>query len=121
MSFPRLADVLTVASSRNGTSPNVDVRPSTQEPPGREAARLREISAEERARVTERLQELARAAGRELEFRVDEASDRVVISVRDQRTGELIWQIPDEAALRIAQRLESELDEVRSVLFEDKA
>jgi uncharacterized FlaG/YvyC family protein len=63
---------------------------------------------------------MARASGRELEFRVDEASDRMVIVVRDQRTGELIRQIPDATALRISQRLESQVEAMRSILFEGR-
>jgi flagellar protein FlaG len=63
---------------------------------------------------------MARDSGRQLEFRVDEASDRMVIVVRDQNTGELIRQIPDATALRIAQRLESQVEAMRSVLFEGR-
>ena len=85
-----------------------------------DAAYVRELAAEERARIAERLQEMARATGRALEFRVDEASDRMVICVRDQRTGELIRQIPDATALRISQRLESQVEAMRSVLFEGR-
>jgi flagellar protein FlaG len=85
-----------------------------------DAAHVRELAAEERARIAERLQEMARATGRELEFRVDEASDRMVIVVRDQSTGELIRQIPDATALRISQRLESQVEAMRSILFEGR-
>ena len=67
------------------------------------------------------MQDLARASGRQLEFRVDEASDRLVISVRDERTGELIRQIPDATALRISQRLQSQAEALRHVLFEGQA
>jgi flagellar protein FlaG len=78
------------------------------------------LAADERARIAERLQELARDSGRQLEFRVDEASDKMVIVVRDQNTGELIRQIPDATALRISQRLESQVEAMRSVLFEGR-
>jgi uncharacterized FlaG/YvyC family protein len=44
----------------------------------------------------------------------------MVIVVRDQSTGELIRQIPDATALRIAQRLESQVEAMRSVLFEGR-
>ncbi|MCU0759127.1 MAG: flagellar protein FlaG [Steroidobacteraceae bacterium] len=54
-----------------------------------------------------RMEEYARSAGRSLQFRVDQDSGRVVVSVRDLSTGELIRQIPSEAALRIAQDLGS--------------
>jgi len=79
------------------------------------------MAAAERERIAQRLQETMRASGRDLEFRVDEASDRVVISVRDGRTGELIRQIPDDTALRIAQRVEARVEQMRSVLLEDRA
>ena len=49
---------------------------------------------------------------------MDEASDKMVIVVRDQDTGELIRQIPDATALRISQRLQSQVETMRSVLFE---
>jgi flagellar protein FlaG len=76
--------------------------------------------ATERARVAEKLQEMAREAGRNLEFRVDEASEKMVIVVRDQSTGELIRQIPDATALRISRRLESQVEAMRSILFEGR-
>ena len=85
-----------------------------------DVARTSEMVATERARVAERLQEIAREAGRNLEFRVDEASEKMVIVVRDQSTGELIRQIPDATALRISQRLESQVEAMRSILFEGR-
>ena len=80
----------------------------------------RELRPEERLKIAERLQDLARASRRQLEFRVDQDSNRVVISVRDERTGELIRQIPDATALRISQRLESQVEAMRSILFEGR-
>ncbi len=44
-------------------------------------------------------------SGRSLEFRVDDASGRTVVSVRNPQTGELIRQIPNEEVLRIASAL----------------
>ena len=85
-----------------------------------DVARTSEMVATERARVAEKLQEMAREAGRNLEFRVDEASEKMVIVVRDQSTGELIRQIPDATALRISQRLESQVEAMRSILFEGR-
>ncbi|MCP5472196.1 MAG: flagellar protein FlaG [Sinobacteraceae bacterium] len=52
-----------------------------------------------------KLEEIARSIGRQLQFRVDQDSGRVVVSVRDTSTGELIRQIPSETALRIAEDL----------------
>jgi flagellar protein FlaG len=86
-----------------------------------ESPPARELRPEERLKIAERLQDLARASRRQLEFRVDQDSNRVVISVRDERTGELIRQIPDATALRISQRLESQAEARRHVLFEGHA
>jgi flagellar protein FlaG len=42
-----------------------------------------------------------------LQFSVDSASGRTVVSVRDMATGDVIRQIPSEEALRLAQALGS--------------
>lgn len=44
-------------------------------------------------------------SGRELEFRFDDASGQMVVSVRDASTGDLIRQIPGEEVLRMARML----------------
>ena len=46
-----------------------------------------------------------KSSGRELEFRVDEGSGQMVVSVRDAASGDLIRQIPGEAVLRMARAL----------------
>jgi len=55
--------------------------------------------------AVERLNEQVRKNSYNLNFTVDEASDRVVVSVRDVRSGEVIRQIPNEATLRMAEHL----------------
>ncbi len=52
-----------------------------------------------------RMERYVASVGRSLQFRVDEDSGQVVVSVRDPSTGELIRQIPSEAALKIAEQL----------------
>ncbi len=44
---------------------------------------------------------------RNLSFRVDEAADRTVITVRDSETDEVIRQIPSEEVLSIARRTQA--------------
>jgi len=46
-----------------------------------------------------------KSSGRELEFRVNEDTGRTVITVRDSATGEVIRQIPNDEALRLARSL----------------
>jgi flagellar protein FlaG len=71
--------------------------------------------------ATAQIERYMRSSGRDLQFRVDDDSGRVVVSVRDSGTGELIRQIPSEAALRIAKSLEQGAAAVDSLLIEDKA
>jgi flagellar protein FlaG len=54
--------------------------------------------------VAQQIEDYVRQSGRSLQFQVDEGSGRIVVSVRDAATGELIRQIPDEALLALAQR-----------------
>jgi flagellar protein FlaG len=46
-----------------------------------------------------------RSVGRQVQFSIDSASGRTVVSVRDADTGDMIRQIPSEEALRLAQSL----------------
>lgn len=86
--------------------------------PVRPAAALAEAA--HRIDLGEALDELAaRAAesGAALDFRVDNESGRVIVSVVDRRDGTVLRQMPSEEALRIARNLaryETYLIEVRA-------
>ena len=54
----------------------------------------------------EKINSRMRADGRALSFSVDETADRTVITVKNSETGRVVRQIPDEALLRVAHRLE---------------
>ena len=59
----------------------------------------------------------AAESGASLDFRIDEDSGRVVVSVVDRRDGTVLRQMPSEEALRIARNLaryEPHLIEVRA-------
>ncbi len=61
-----------------------------------------------RERVVEAAQQVEQffqSVRRNLHFREDEASGRVVVSVVDAETGEVIRQIPPEQVMRMAERL----------------
>ncbi|HEY7641662.1 MAG TPA: flagellar protein FlaG [Steroidobacteraceae bacterium] len=54
-------------------------------------------------KVAQQLESFLKRVSRELEFHVDDASGRMVCSVRDAQTGDLIRQIPNEEVLRLAE------------------
>jgi len=59
--------------------------------------------------VTRQIDTFLRSTNRALQFRVDDASGRMVVSVTDAETGEVIRQVPGEEALRMAERIEAQI------------
>jgi flagellar protein FlaG len=66
--------------------------------------------------VAERIRRYLRESGRELDFHVDADTNRVVVTVRDRQTGEIIRQIPSEEILRIARSLPSPIEHLVDLL-----
>jgi flagellar protein FlaG len=67
--------------------------------------------------VTRQIDSFLRSINRSLQFRLDETTGRMVVSICDAETGEVIRQVPGEEALRIAQDLENHL----SGMLDEKA
>lgn len=76
-----------------------------KELPRREVA---EVPEEELSTVVASLNDYAQSVKRDLQFSMDEASGRTVITVKDSETEEIIRQIPPESALALASYLRSE-------------
>jgi len=55
-----------------------------------------------------KLNEFVQKTNRNLDFQIDEESGKTVIKVYDSITAKLVRQIPDEAALELAKKLNSE-------------
>lgn len=68
------------------------------------------------AAVTE-IQDYVEAAGRNIQFQLDDVSGRMVVTVTERGSGEVIRQMPSEEALRLAENLA----EMSSVLFRGEA
>lgn len=73
--------------------------------------------AAEVAGAVSEIRDFVQMVRRELQFEVDEATGRTIVTVRDAETEEVIRQIPPEEVLQIAARLE----EVSGVLFRERA
>ena len=75
--------------------------------------------AENAAEIREAVAEINKAVKKvptSLDFSVDEASKRFIVSVTDTNTGEVIRKLPGDAVLRIAKQLES----LKGVVFDQK-
>lgn len=60
--------------------------------------------------VANKINDLFQTENRSLQFTVDEASGRTIISVVDTDTGDLIKQIPAEELLEISRKLAAQLE-----------
>ena len=63
----------------------------------------------------ERLNQQAKANGRDLSFQMDEEINRAIVTVRNIETGEVVRQIPSEKVIRMAHSLE----EGKGLLFNE--
>lgn len=63
-------------------------------------------TAEQLKNIVAKLQSKASAVAPELRFSVDEDTGKTVVKVSDQRTREIIWQFPSEAALQISKEID---------------
>jgi flagellar protein FlaG len=63
------------------------------------------VTREAVAASAQQIESYLRSVGRQLEYRIDDASGETVVTVRDVATGDLIRQIPGEEVLRLARAL----------------
>lgn len=107
---PALA-LSTQAAATQQPRPLADVKnaaPAKAEPTLPTRPRI-EYDAEEMRRnlqdAIKQLNEQVQKNQQNLAFRVDEAADRFVITVKNTHTGEVVRQIPDDVALKIAHNI----------------
>lgn len=67
-----------------------------------------EVQEKEVAEAVSKLNEYVQKTQRHLDFQLDEESGRTVVRVYDTDSDKLVRQIPDEAALELAKKLNSE-------------
>ena len=102
-----LEDAITAYSSKeSGKESGKELPQATSE--------LSVVSNDQVKEAVSRINEYVQQTERTLDFKLDEASGRTVISVYDRASSELIRQIPGELALELAQKLN---DEEPSLLF----
>jgi flagellar protein FlaG len=87
------------------------------EQPKKEAKPAPPIEVPKIESVTKQIDSFLRSIGRTINFRLDPASNRMVVSVIDATTGEIIRQVPGEEALKLAESIEQSM----SAMVDEKA
>lgn len=85
-----------------------DVVTSGKPLPNEDATAAAEAKSVEVKEAVSKLNEYVQKTQRDLDFRLDEDSGKTVISVYDRHSEQLVRQIPNEAALEMAKKLNSE-------------
>jgi|GEM_PF-361671 len=85
--------------------------------PGVDVAEVTPASRDQLEGVIEQLNELMRDSQRSLSFRVDDDLDKLVVSVVNPETDEIIRQMPSEESLKFAKSLEG----VMGIIFNERA
>ena len=91
--------------------------------PVRAVAESETVEPKEIESAVDNMNELLEARGRQLQFQIDEETNRTVISVLDQESGDVIRQIPSEDVLKLIARMReagSTLDGAVGVLIDSK-
>ena len=102
----------------NSTVPTAVVKPATV--PATAVAVQQPSSVPSMEQIKQAVQEInkvMKSLSQDLEFSVDEDSNRTIVKVVDQQTNEVIRQLPSKEALEIAKAL----DKVQGLLIKQKA
>ncbi len=92
-------------------------RAATQEGKGPMASEPDALSRDSLHRLMEKVQKTVRAINSQLEFRVDEDTNKLVIKIIDTSTKEIIKQIPPQELIEIAKAL----DKLKGLLVREQA
>jgi flagellar protein FlaG len=89
-----------------------------------EARRVSEVTPEQIDQAVSEISEFVQAGNRQLNFSIDEDSNKQIVKVTDSQSGEVIRQIPSEEILELSDRLKELTTDVGSavgVLFNKQA
>ena len=127
LNVPSVSEVVKPAEPQSETK-KIDLSTSAKdisESTAEVAANLSEqktLSAESIEKIQRRLEETIEMLNVDLElsetnlsFRVDKVSDRVLVAVVDENTGEMVRQVPADAILKVAHNIEA----LKGILFDD--
>ena len=97
------------ASSAGGSEPSASASVSTQvREESNQAQQPLESTPRQVEEAVANLNEYVQSVQRDLQFRLDDNSGKTVITVYDRTTEEVVRQIPDDVALRLARDLQQD-------------
>ena len=102
-------DVRVPRASERAAAPAAPVAGTGKTEPARQVPAAPPVEIHKIESVTRQIDSFLRSMNRSLQFRIDESTGQMVVSICDAETGEVIRQVPGEEALRIAQDIETRL------------
>ena len=108
---PAASPAASAADVQARPQPPVDAKPAVENKPDPQEARR---TLEE---ATEHLNKQMKRNNRDLSFSVDDVSNKVVVTVKNRESGEVVRQIPSEVALRVAHNL----DNMKGLMQDEKS
>ena len=104
------------ASATAGAVPHATTGTATSKVAAAEPVAKAKPARAEVEKAVKSIQDFADSSQRNLKFSIDEKSHQVVVKVIATQTGMVVRQIPDEAAVKLAQSL----SETGSLIFDEK-
>ena len=88
------------------SSASAKVEKLEPQPKAQQAQEAQEVSKAEVEKAVTKLNDFVQTVQRNLQFNLDDASGKTIITVVDKETSEVVRQIPDDVAVRLAQDLQ---------------
>ncbi|MBW4933761.1 flagellar protein FlaG [Marinobacter liaoningensis] len=96
------------ALSPGRSATDVDLSPASNNAQSPVEERRRVIDSEDVGRAVSQLNDFVQNVQRDLQFEVNQELGKTIVRVVDQETQKVIRQIPDEVALRLAEKLQQD-------------
>lgn len=114
---PARASTSPQAEGRNASQPATDAGRSNPTSFAQQSGQLSQVQRQEKLmekqeksvdEAVSKLNDFVQSVQRDLQFEVDKESGQTVVRVVDRETEEVIRQIPDEVAMRLAEKLQQD-------------
>ena len=96
------------SSSAGSTAPTLSAAQSSEPSKAEKQQARNEVQRQELGEAVTQLNDFVQNVQRDLQFEVDNEAGQTIVKVVDQQTKEVIRQIPDEVAMRLAEKLQQD-------------